>query len=134
MKEITYIQADSKLVIDGLSYVGEYDRLDDVWSIAWTSPDSVETEWTDGRRNTLETGPYPHPSHIDEWAHQDFLAKEMAELKEIERLEEQEEWQEKEQEKLDQIESVKEKIAAVFENAGNPLDADELRLIFGQEI
>ncbi len=73
--------------------------------------------------------PYTHPEHTEKWDIYNVAAMEVARIEE----EEAQQRQEDEIKRQEQIEALKLKVGLVFEAAGYCLDANELRLLFGQE-
>jgi hypothetical protein len=130
MNKITYVQIDNMLMIDGFPYNGNYTKIDNVHAIQWRAPDILEIEWTDGRRNTSSTGPYPHQQHIDEWGRSKAIRLSEQEVKQKSEEEELRAYQER----VAKVEQLKVKVGLVFQEAGYSLDTNELHLLFNEEL
>ncbi len=128
MNKIVYNADDDVVLLDDVPYVGGFFKPDNVWGIVWNSPDNLWMEFRDGTTETCK-GAYPHPEHVDQWGVHNVAAMEVARIEE----EEAQQQQEDEIKRQEQIEALKLKVGLVFEAAGYCLDANELRLLFGQE-
>ena len=129
MNNITYVQSQQLVLIDGVGYSGTYDETPNLHAIQWT-PSSHEIEWTTGRP-TIGIGAYPYQQHIDEWnlkkieADQTLVAEEVATAA----IDTQAAATQAQRDAA--LATLKPKVEAVFTAGGYPLTTEELNIICG---
>jgi hypothetical protein len=127
MNNITYVQSEELVLIDGVGYNGTYDEISNLHAIQWT-PLSHTMEWSTGRP-TVGSGAYPYQQHIDEWNLQKIEAGKESKEDEVRQTDAEIEASREERNTI--IDGLKPKVEAVFTAGGYPLTTEELNIICG---
>ena len=133
MNRIRYIADDNWVEIDGVRQYGNYNKPDNIWAIIWDAPDKLWIEYRDHSTSTT-SGDYPYQQHIEQWGAFKVVEDEKIAAEAEELAQEQKEREEKAAQRNEAKEALKIKIEAVFQEAGYSLDANELHLLFNEEL
>ena len=133
MNRIRYIADDNWVEIDGDKQQGGYNKPDNIWAIIWDAPDKLWIEYRDHSTSTT-SGAYPYQQHIEQWEAFKVIEDERKVAEAEELAQEQKEREEKVAQRNEVKEALKIKIGLVFQEAGYSLDANELHLLFNEEL